>query len=189
MRSIVLVTAVSSIKVLAGQQIDVAICNLDNLSDAVISKARSEAGIVYLSAGVRIVWHSCDPPHDSASRASPHWFVVRFSNEKPSLPAGRTSLDIMGKAFIDGEQSGITADAYFREILTVAGERCADAAVLLGFVIAHELGHLLLGPGHSPEGLMQAAWGEKQIEALRQRRLKFSPEDAERIHLALTGGG
>jgi hypothetical protein len=44
-----------------------------------------------------------------------------------------------------------------------------DAGVLLGFVMAHELGHVLLGAGHTPDGVMQAAWGE--MYALRQRWL------------------
>jgi hypothetical protein len=38
---------------------------------------------------------------------------------------------------------------------------------------AHELGHLLMGPGHRANGIMRAAWGRKELEALHQRRLKF----------------
>ena len=70
-----------------------------------------------------------------------------------------------------------------------------DSGVLLGFVMAHELGHLLLGAGHTPNGVMQAAWSQKQMDALRQRWLRFTEEGAARIRralearTALDGGG
>jgi predicted Zn-dependent protease len=51
--------------------------------------------------------------------------------------------------------------------------------------MAHELGHLLLGAGHTPDGVMQAAWGPKQMDALRQRWLRFTTECATRIRRAL----
>jgi hypothetical protein len=47
--------------------------------------------------------------------------------------------------------------------------------------MSHELGHLILGAGHTPDGVMQAFWGQWQMNALRQRWLKFSRDSAQRI--------
>jgi hypothetical protein len=60
-----------------------------------------------------------------------------------------------------------------------------DSGVLLGYIIAHELGHLLLGPGHAPSGIMRATWDMNDLEAIRQGRLKFSREECARIRKIL----
>jgi hypothetical protein len=63
----------------------------------------------------------------------------------------------------------------------LAEQHGVDADELLGCVIAHELGHLLLGPGHVPGGVMQAHWSGNELDALRQRRLKFNHTQKEHI--------
>jgi hypothetical protein len=60
----------------------------------------------------------------------------------------------MGKAFVAGRYGGTVADVYLPAIRTTAEEHNADPRVVLGFVVAHELGHLLLGPGHTRDGVM-----------------------------------
>jgi Zn-dependent peptidase ImmA (M78 family) len=39
------------------------------------------------------------------------------------------------------------ADAYYGAIAQFGNSHQADPAEVLGYVVAHELGHLLLGPG------------------------------------------
>lgn len=51
--------------------------------------------------------------------------------------------------------------------------------------MAHELGHLILGPGHSIDGVMRATWRRKQLDALDKRWLKFTEEDAARLRHGL----
>jgi hypothetical protein len=51
---------------------------------------------------------------------------------------------------------------------------------LLGCVLAHEIGHLLLNSrAHSPEGVMIAYFGEAEISRAAQRRLTFTHADRE----------
>jgi hypothetical protein len=90
----------------------------------------------------------------------------------------------MGKAFVE-DAGGYMADAYLQAIQATSELRHGDPGVLLGFVVAHELGHLILGAGHTPDGVMQAAWGQRQMDALRQRWLKFPEEGAVRIQRVL----
>ena len=171
--------AMCSINLLAGgQEMNVAICNQGGVNESVLSEAKSEMDLVYSSAGVRIVWQNCDGSPDAT------WFIIRLRNDNPPRSGGAASLDVMGKAFVK-DHGGYLADAYFKEVQTTAQLYNGDAGVLLGFVMAHELGHLILGAGHTQDGVMQAAWGQKQMYALRQRWLKFSESSAERIRLAL----
>jgi hypothetical protein len=62
-----------------------------------------------------------------------------------------------------------------------------DIPGLLGHVIAHEIGHLLLkSSAHAPEGLMRADFLRADLKKAAQRQLLFSPEQAESL-LAVRG--
>jgi hypothetical protein len=53
---------------------------------------------------------------------------------------------------------------------------------ILGQVVAHELGHLLLGPGaHSTGGIMEPGWRQKDIDKALQRRMRFTQGQSEQI--------
>jgi hypothetical protein len=180
-----LMTALCSVEILtAGQQMNVAVCNLGGVSEPVIAGGKAETELVYRSAGVQIVWHECEAFPPPAGQAHDPWFVIRLRTDKPPLTVGPASLDVMGKAFVE-EHGGYMADAYLQAIQATSEKHRGDSSVLLGFVMAHELGHLLLGAGHTPDGVMQAAWGQKQMDALRQRWLRFTAECAGRIRHAL----
>jgi len=163
---------------------NVAICNPDGVREAIVAKAKAETELVYRSAGVTIVWHGCDAFPPPAGQEREPWFVVRLRTGKPPKKVGAASLDVMGKAFVE-DAGGYMADAYYQSIQATSEQHHGDAGVLMGFVMAHELGHLLLGAGHTPEGVMQAAWNQKQMDALRQRWMKFPEETAVRIRRAL----
>jgi hypothetical protein len=180
-----LMTALCSVEILtADQQMNVALCNPGGVSESLIAGAKAEAELVYRSAGVQIVWHECKAFPPPAGQAYDPWFVIRLRTDKPPLTVSSTSLDVMGKAFV-ADSGGYMADAYFQAIRATSERYHSDSDVLLGFVMAHELGHLLLGAGHTPDGVMQAAWGQKQIDALRQRWLRFNERSAVRIRHAL----
>lgn len=67
----------------------------------------------------------------------------------------------------------------------VRGDAFARPALVLGHIIAHELGHLLLGRGHSLNGLMSAGNGELALKpAGAGRRLHFTRKQARRIRRA-----
>ena len=54
--------------------------------------------------------------------------------------------------------------------------------VLLGCAIAHEIGHLLLGPNsHSPTGIMQGHWSANELQFGGWGRRRFTPHQAEII--------
>ncbi len=180
-----LMTALCSVELLtAGQHMNVAVCNLDGVREPIVAEAKAETELVYRVAGVTIVWRDCDALPIGAELERNPWFIVRLRTGKPPATVGPASLDVMGRAFVEAA-GGYMADAYFQAIEATSERHRGDSGVLLGFVMAHELGHLLLGAGHTPDGVMQAAWGQKQMDALRHRWLRFTDESAERIRRAL----
>jgi hypothetical protein len=168
-------------RVAAGQVINVSICNLGGLSASVVRRAEVETQAVFHSPGIRIRWAACD------QASPPPWFTIRLRGDRPPATAGATSLDAMGRAFLAGDGSGYMADAYIVAVQELSGRDGSDAGVLLGVVIAHELGHLLLGPGHTRDGVMRASWGDRELKALSQRWLTFNAAQRGRMQTLLSG--
>ena len=55
-------------------------------------------------------------------------------------------------------------------------------SLVMGTMMAHEIGHLLLGVGsHSKKGLMAYPWGPRELHALARGSLRFSDEESDRI--------
>jgi hypothetical protein len=54
-----------------------------------------------------------------------------------------------------------------------------EAPIVLGCAIAHEIGHLLLGPNrHSVSGIMRARWDRRDIREELQGAMLFTPQQA-----------
>jgi hypothetical protein len=78
----------------------------------------------------------------------------------------------------------VLSTIYYEKVARRAHRENADAdlPVFLGCVIAHELGHLLLGhPGHSATGIMQPQWGRTQLRQAQTGNLVFTREQATHI--------
>jgi hypothetical protein len=59
-------------------------------------------------------------------------------------------------------------------------------AGILGCMMAHELGHLLLGRGsHSAAGIMHVPWGHKDLDQAAVGDLRFLRSEVRRMHAEL----
>jgi len=174
----------SAVAVVAGEHMTVAVCNIGELPVSAIENAEAEAAYVFQSMDVEIRWTSCGAEVDAAdARMRPDFIVrVRVGGHLPK--AGATSLEAMGRAFMNVDGTGNMADVYYGAIreLTLL-DPVAGADQVMGYTMAHELGHLLIGAGHRPSGLMRAALSKKELEALNRRHLKFNEaEQAAILH-------
>jgi len=76
---------------------------------------------------------------------------------------------------MDGTGYGFMVDTYCDAIHELAQlYSIASDDQVLGYTMAHELGHLLIGPGHRSDGIMRAAWGRQELESLKRRHLTFN---------------
>ncbi len=67
-----------------------------------------------------------------------------------------------------------------------AGAHLAHQHSQTGGMLAHEIGHLLLGKGsHSKQGLMLCPWGKDQIKGAARGRLRLSQQESRRAMAAM----
>ena len=126
---------------------------LAQLPDRDLAVAKIEAERIFRVAGVDIVWAGRPIPIPSsvaAQHGCPHPHVVIFltNAQKPASEgdeAGGEAARKIGRAYV-----------FLNRIEAESKQHQTDHALVLGRVMAHEIGHLLLPPhSHVPFGIMQ----------------------------------
>jgi hypothetical protein len=88
----------------------------------------------------------------------------------------KTSL---GVALSEG---GIYATIYYPRVDEYAKAGSATHSQILGHAIAHEMGHLLLGPvPHARFGIMRGAWKAEDLQSITMGAFLFSPHQSALI--------
>ena len=61
---------------------------------------------------------------------------------------------------------------------------------ILGHLMAHELGHLMLGVGsHSARGIMHVPWHIEELEIISQGLMLFEPSEGKRMRTNIRARG
>ena len=91
----------------------------------------------------------------------------------------------MGVAF-PSDTGGTYITVFSHRVNLLAQTHHASPGPILGHVIAHEIGHLLLGPTRpNPTGIMREPWTAEEVQRLSQGTLLFSREDAAEMRREL----
>ena len=173
--------------VCAGERMTVSVCTRGSLNQKFVTGAEAAAADLFKSIDIEIVWAKCETGLEGDEAVKQHWFTVRLRDGKPFITPDPSALDTLGEAFLSVDSVSYIADVYYQAVQTLATTRQVELTPLLGYVIAHELGHLLLGPGHATKGVMRAAWDLRDLEAIRQGCLRFSPSEGARMRRVLQG--
>ena len=114
---------------------------------------------------------------DCASFAWPTRLAVRIVPRST-----RPTSEVFGVAFLSDEGTGCYSDVFYDQAMQLHADWHVGLSDLLGNVMAHELGHLLLGPNsHSRAGVMRAHWQEEELQQLSRGNLRFTDEQAEQM--------
>jgi hypothetical protein len=164
--------------------------NAAGVSPAAHAAARAAAGVVLRETGLNVRFRQCGrrPTDDACSDPlAPSEVVVRII----SAPAFSTTLhpEAFGVTYVvHATNRGWLATVFADRIETAAARARIDSGTLLGRVIAHEVGHLLLGVGyHGETGMMRAEWSDERL-AQPGAEWRFSMTEAEAMHRALAPG-
>ena len=173
--------------VFAGEQMTVSVCTRGSLDVRAITGAEAAAAALFRPLDIEVAWAKCEVGLEGDEATQQHWYTVRLRDGRPFITP--STLDTLGEAFLSIDNAGYIVDVYYEAVQTVAISKEVDLTRLLGYVIAHELGHLLLGPAHGPYGVMRAVWNVYDLEAIRQGHLKFSAAQGARMRSVLHGDG
>jgi len=170
-------------------QIAVRVFTFIPLAPVDLTAAERETSMIFQKAGVDVKWVNCSQPTQEArqdpSCQTPNAPTEIFVRVVPDfledhyVPKSSMGYAVPTQTPHHGYVAGIALERARKQLLD---GRTLTLGQLLGFGMAHEIGHLLLGTNsHSPSGLMCAHWGKREMVLAARGQFGFSAQQAEII--------
>src|SRR4029450_11358224 len=162
-------------------------------SDA-LRAARACAKAIFDIAGIDVSWVDCWRTKRDPVGVGPRCWQPLASNEVvlrilATGPAKGSRSGSMGFSLVNGTPGGEAPSfsTVFANLVTALARGAGvDARRVLGYVVAHEIGHLLLNNPHHPNaGLMRAMWSPVELRRDLAADWTFVSEEAETMRHAL----
>jgi len=162
-------------------KVTILIYNYAQVTRAVLTGAEREAGRIFADAGISILWFECPAV---PSTAGPQGLCQNASESKDirlqllSAPIKSNSQDSVWGLAVRPD----IASVYYEYVVRLAVAYEFEVDSILGAVIAHEIGHLLLGPNsHYGIGIMRPQWSFEQVRQVMMGTLLFTPEQSKHL--------
>lgn len=142
---------------------------------ATIGHATGLVNRVFAENGVELIWAG------KSDTQPPELELTVKLAAYPFAPATPDALNL-GSAPVPEVGCGRIAYVRWDRIQSFARAKGVASSLVLGGVLAHEIGHLLLGSSaHSADGIMRAQWRSSDFLSLLRGRSGFSAEQSERM--------
>lgn len=162
------------------------------ISRELLERAEKVADAIFEESGVEIKWMNCTPirgdllpeptcPSDMGAsdlvlRFLPRRMAIKLATPNEPLgfaqqcPEMEPACELTVFYF---RVDGLAADGYRSEFI-------------LGHAIAHEVAHVLIGPGHSEDGIMRREWSREELRRMSLGfQLGFTNEQSKRLQNAV----
>ena len=176
-------------------EVAVRIYDTAGVAAGVRTAALRTASNTVASAGASIQWRFCHANGGPcASSPQPGELILRIVHAPVTAAPGSSLARLrsaaglpLGDAYVDvGQAAGVLATVYFDRVTRLAVESGTDVATLLGYAIAHEIGHLLLASNaHGTHGLMRPLWSSRELRRGRAVDWAFAEGEAAAIRARL----
>jgi hypothetical protein len=176
-----------------GLTITLRLYNYAHVATALLVRSEGEAGAIFRQAGVETIWVDCPLSETELDRIpacqgpmSRADFVLRIRSSA-TTPQAAAHDDALGSALACLPNGiGCSAEVFYPRVAHWASGGDISAYQLLGHAMAHEIGHLLLGPNsHSRDGIMRPQWNSNDLRVVAQASLRFTPEEAAHLRSAV----
>lgn len=149
-----------------------------NVPPELLAAAEAEVHRIFQQAGVETLWRNCSEKVENTQPAGCHvvgssYLVLKILPRATSAQL-RDRNDVLGTATLDEKGVGFYGYAFYDRIQRMAEDRRLSPT-LLGHVLAHEIGHLLLrSNSHSVSGIMSARWTGDELRRISEGAMLFT---------------
>jgi len=154
-----------------------------NVPAELLAAAEVQVRRIFQQAGVETLWGNCSQRAESTQPVGCHvvgstYLMLRILPHAMGAQV-RDRNDVLGTATLDEKKVGYYGYAFYDRIQQMAEARRL-APALLGHVLAHEVGHLLLrSNSHSISGIMSARWTGEELRRLSEGVMFFTPHESK----------
>lgn len=174
-------------------RITLRVYNYAHVDPAMLTRAREVATAIFKESGVETAWIDC--PISAAEfekypachrKTEPTHFVLRVMTASMAMKLP-TSDHPLGFAHECGDdQPGCVANIFYARVAELARRTRTAPETILGHAMAHEVGHLLLGPNsHSSSGVMCGEWSLDDLRLMSWHYLLFTPGQSGQLRTGL----
>ena len=162
-----------------GQQpLEIYVYNHAGVPVRVLAQAEEKATRIFYLSGLQTIWINCLTDGIAGTNCTglpqPGNVIVQIVHETRTLKD-----EVFGAAFLGEDGAGQYSDVYYDRVTDLHREWNISLVGVLGHVIAHEIGHLLLGlNSHSTSGIMRGLWEEEELKAVERGRLLFTSQQS-----------
>jgi hypothetical protein len=159
-----------------------------------VSLTRSEkvADAIFKNVGIKTAWVDC-PLSKEKVQAYPACqsdmgtadLVLKILPRHMAMKLRNTDEPLgFAQACPEGE-SACELSVFYHRVDELAAHGYREDR-LLGYVIAHEVAHVLIGPGHSEEGIMRRGWTPRDLQSISLGLpLDFTNDQSRRLRQAV----
>jgi hypothetical protein len=166
------------------EPLPVKLFNDAGVGDGVLHRAKQEVAWLLKSACVELRWVPCVAVSRSnliTCQAPIRAIELHVLSSPATNDFREDTLGIAMPHLATGSHAGV----FMSRVRQLAARSVGliDISNLLGYVMAHEIGHVLLHSTiHSDEGVMRAEFRPADLKKAGQRHLKFTTEQVEAIY-------
>ena len=164
-------------------ELHVSVYDYAKVSPELLAAAEMQVHRIFRQAGVETVWRNCSDRSENIQPAGCHvigstYFVLKILPRAMGAQV-RDRTDVLGTATLDEKGLGYYGYVFYDRIQRMSEERRL-ASTLLGHVLAHEIGHLLLrSNSHSISGIMSGRWAGGELRTISEGAMFFMPHESK----------
>jgi hypothetical protein len=169
----------------ADAQVTVSVYNDAQVPPDILARAEQQAARIFSRARLDVTWLRCTHINSGVRAAAcngfdvPGHIAVRIIAHTPSSKSDAA----FGVAFLASDGNGRYSDVFWKRAQGLHANSNVDLGGILGSVVAHEMGHLLLGSNaHAISGIMRPHWESGEVHRIAMGTLMFLPEESKRMH-------
>lgn len=177
-------------------EVTIAVHNDARVPAGSLVRAEQTASWVFKEAGLDVSWANCglkvlaletQTGTSCGTTDFPRHLQLRIVLRSISLRS-----EVFGVSYLGEDGTGCYSDIFLEpaEELQERGgpSPYLSLGTMLGYVAAHEIGHLLLGNNsHSSTGIMRAHWDKEDLERAERRQLLFTEEQGQTMRRKVLG--